>query len=180
MAECETLDRNLLSTSDFRIIFGPIKQLRSLDIFAISVNLPSVSMDALPTPHRQYAGFSHGGKINYDQLNIRFACDEKMELYEDIFNWVCANTTVPTEPPTRYPDVLSTADIKLQILKSSLGTTKEITFVRAFPTNIAPMEFSVQNTEPVFANFDVTFNYDYFTFDGACNDASGSCEIPSE
>lgn len=176
--ECETLDRNLLSISDFRVVFGPTNQLRSLDVFAVSINLPSVSMDALPTPHRQYAGFSHGGKINYDQLNIRFACDEKMIIYEDLYTWMCNNTTHYPKVPE---DLLTTADITLQPLTSHLNISREIRFARAFPTSIAPMEFNVQVSEATYATFDVTFHYDYFTFtDGLSGVGSGECEIPSE
>ena len=171
-----TVDRSLLSISDFRIIFGPTNQLRSLDVYATSVNLPSISMDGIPTPYRQFAGFTWGGKINYDQLNIRFACDEKMNIYEDLFNWMKNNSTIPALPGGNPYDVLNTADITLKILTSHLNPNRDVRFIRAFPTSIAPMEFNIRTAEQTYANFDVTFHYDYFEFLSPGNGVGDACE----
>ena len=152
-----TVERNFLPTTDFRIAFGPTHLLRNLEVYAISASVPNVSLGEVSTPYRNNQGFVSGETLTYDTLSIEFMCDEGMELYEDIYNWMYTNTN------TSFPDPgLEVADIRLQILNSNHSLSREILFQEAFPTSLGGIELNAQNTDVTPAKLSVTFRYDKF------------------
>jgi len=154
------VERNLLPVSDFRIVFGPTKELTNLHIYATSVTLPSVNLADLNTPFRHEQGFTPSNRMTFDPLNIRFMCDENMEIYRDLFNWMKNNTL-----DQNHEQILSVADIRMHILSSHSNKTREIHFIDAFPTSIGSIEFNLQTSEITYASFDATFRYDKFTIE---------------
>ena len=156
-----TVERNLLPVSDFRIVFGETAELTNLHVYAVSITLPSVSLPDVSTPYRHEPGFVPGNRMAYDPLNIRFMCDENMEIYKDLFNWMRNNTL----DHYNSDQLLSVADIRMHILSSHSNMTREIHFMEAFPTSIGSIEFNLQTTEITYASFDATFRYDKFNIE---------------
>lgn len=153
-----TVERNFLPTSDFRIVFGPTNLLRTLDVYALTASVPNVSLGEVSTPYRNNQGFVPGETLTFDTLNVDFLCDEKMELYEDIYNWMYTNTN------TSYPDPgIEVTDIRLMVLNSHQNLSREILFINAFPTSLSGIELNVQNTDAMPAKLSVTFRYDKFS-----------------
>lgn len=155
-----TVERNLLPVSDFRIVFGPTKELTNLHVYAIAVTLPGVNLADLGVPFRHEPGYVGSNRMTYDPLNVRFMCDENMEIYKDLFNWMRNNTL-----DQNSDEILSVADIRMHILSSHSNKTREIHFINAFPTSIGSIEFNLQTSEITYANFDVTFRYDLFNIE---------------
>lgn len=150
-----TLERNLLPTDAYVITFGHTKELRTLETYAVNVTLPSITLSEVSTPHRNHQGFVPGDTVQYDSLAIRFLCDEKMELYEDIHNWIMKNRS----------SIGPVADISLGILNSHNNDNRRVQFINAFPTSLGSIEFNAQATEVTYALLDVNFRYDKFYFD---------------
>lgn len=159
-----TVERNLLPITEFRIVFGPNRLFTELDAYAVSVNIPSINMADLPTPWRSELGYVASNRITYDPLNIKFAVDEKMQIYYDLYRWMYENACAPGGGHGTGPNAFS--DISLQILNSSFGKTQEFKFVNSFPTQINSIEFNVQASEVTYAYVDVSFRYDYFEIVG--------------
>jgi hypothetical protein len=148
------IDSNLLALTGFKLAIHS-EDFKHTQYFAVSASFPAVSLPEVATGYRNNQGFVPGDKLAYDPLTIRIAIDEKLESYNEIFNWIHSNTT---------NNELIIHDITLHFLTNHNNISRSVHFANAFPTNIGGLEFNVQQSESEYAYVDVTFRYDYFKF----------------
>lgn len=119
--------------------------------FCQTFTLPSVTNGETTVSRPLVDAHFPGPKTSYDPLTITMLVDEDMVNYTEIFKWIIAGDLVD--------------DLSIYILTSKNNPNKKVTFKNAFPTNIGSITFTVQDQDISYAQVDVTFRYDYFTFE---------------
>lgn len=153
-----TLTKNLnpLTTSDgFRITFHRAPNVQYL---LQSFSIPSITVNENTVLRPQRDAHFPGDKLAYDPLTITMMVSEDMDNFKEIYEWLEKSVTA-NNSSEMYDDITA------HILTSKNNPNKKIIFRNAFPTSIGNIQFSVQESEVVYGTVDVTFRYDYFTFE---------------
>lgn len=148
------MNNNLLPLTGFKMSIGS-NDFKTTQRFAVSATMPGVNIGEISATYRNFAGYVASDHVVYDNLTVRFAVDEKMLVYDELFQWMLDNTTFNTT---------KAYDIMLNFLSSNFNISRSVNFVNAFPASIGSIEFNVQNTDVEYAYIDVTFRYDFFEF----------------
>jgi hypothetical protein len=148
------IDSNLLALTGFKLAIHS-ENFKHTQYFAVSASFPAVSLPEVTTSFRNLSGFVPGDKLTYDPLTVRIAIDERLESYNEVFNWMYLNT--------KNKELIN-YDMTLHFLTNHNNISRSVRFANAFPTNMGGLEFNVQQTESEYAYVDVTFRYDYFEF----------------
>jgi hypothetical protein len=148
-----TSNYNFLSPTGFKLVINREK-FANTEYFCTSASLPSLSLGQTDVPYRQFKGYLPGD-VTYDELSIRIAVDEDLVVYKEIHDWILRN---------RDTNNVEVNDATLLIMTSHVNVNKQIQFTNLFPTSIAALEFSSQNTDIEYFQIDVSFRYDYFKF----------------
>lgn len=153
-----TTNKNPLAVSDgFRMVF---KRAPNVSYFCQNFVMPGVTGTEAVIARPKLDVYVPGDKISFEPLNITMLVAENMENYVEVFEWMMGNDN-------------SVDDITLYILSSKNNVNRTVTFKNAFPTNIGAITFNVQDSDVTYAQVDVTFRFDYFTF----SDAQGANTI---
>lgn len=151
-----TANKNPLVTADgFRFIFA---RAPNVQYFAQSINIPSVTVPEVAIPRGKQTAFVPGDHIQYDPLTITMLVSEDMNNFKEIHDWLNRSINM-----AKYEDKFD--DLTIYVLTSKNNPNKKIFFRNVFPTSIGNVSFSVQEADVVYGTVDVTFRYDYFTFE---------------
>ena len=169
-------NRNYMSPLGFKLI---LTKTPKVDFLCQSANIPQISMGTavqatylkdIPVP---------GDKVLYDDLNVRFLVDEKMENYLSIYKWMTGlgypenagqfrqlkkddirtNASASDDGDPRYFEF---SDATLQILSSNYRPSVLVNFKDAFPVSLSTLEFDVSQRDYNFFTASVTFKYTIF------------------
>lgn len=119
--------------------------------------MPGLTVTESVVPRPQQDVYFPGDKIVYDALTVTMLVAENMENFVEIYDWL-QRSVKTTNDADKYDD------ITVYIMSSKNNPNKEVTFKNAFPTNIGSISFNVQDSDITYAQVDVTFRYDEFTF----------------
>ena len=155
----------MLSNVSFKLTLNST-EFSNTQFFAVTANVPSVSLNEATAGFRNRAGFVPGDKMNFDPLTVRIAMDENFAVYHELYGWLRSHVEQTD---------LKTVDISLSIMSSHNNPIQTFTFVNAFPTTLGSLEFNSQNTDVEYVYLDVTFRYDYFKLAGG-SDLANFCE----
>jgi hypothetical protein len=156
MSNYITSNKNPLAVSDgFRMVF---QKAPNTSYFCQNFVMPSVTVQETLVARPQTDAYFPGDKIQFEPLTVTMLVAENMENYAEIYDWL--NRSVKTlNSEDKYDD------ITVYILSSKNNPNAIIRFRNAFPTNIGSISFNVQDADITYAQVDVTFRYDYFTFE---------------
>jgi hypothetical protein len=151
-----TSNKNPLVVSDgFRLVFA---RTPNVQYFAQSIIIPAVTVNEVAIPRGRNTAYVPGDTISYEPVTVTMMISEDMENFKEIYDWL--NKSVAAD---KYDDKFD--DLTIYILTSKNNPNKKIMFKNVFPTSIGNVNFSVQEADIVYATVDVTFRYDYFTFE---------------
>ena len=163
-----------------------ISQLPKVEYFTTAANVPDLTLaDAIiPTPFKTIPVM--GTNLTYGNLNITFICDEFLENYKELHNWLIAigfpksrqqfrdfrattsNTPTGTNavPRTDAGAVGKTtsdrsmfSDATLTILSNKNNPIVEVRFADLYPTSISSLEFNQGQTDVEYLTVQATFTY---------------------
>lgn len=155
MSNNVTSNKNPLAVSDgFRMVFH---RAPNTSYFCQNFIMPSVSVQEVAVARPQTTAYFPGDRIDFESLNVTMLVAENMENYVEIYDWL--NRAVKSNNSEDKYD-----DITVYILSSKNNANAIVTFHNAFPVNIGSIGFNVQDADITYAQVDVTFRYDYFTF----------------
>ena len=147
-----TSNVNLLSPNGFKLVIDHIS-FANVEYFVTSFTIPSISIAEVETPHKGHFSYFAGEPVRFDAVSMRFAIDEDMTNYREIYDWLQKNHNTPA---------LQSSDMSLIVLTSHNNVNKHFRFTNAFPTNLRGVEFNVQTQDVEYLQADVTFRYDTF------------------
>jgi hypothetical protein len=151
-----TSNKNPLAISDgFRMVFH---RAPNVSYFCQNFIMPSVTVQETLVARPQNDAYYPGDKIQYEPLTVTMLVAENMENYMEVIDWL--NRSVKSlNSEDKYDDVT------VYILSSKNNANAKVVFHNAFPTNIGSISFNVQDADISYAQVDVTFRYDYFSFE---------------
>ena len=147
-----TSNKNFLSPTGFQFKIDST-QYSNVEYFCTSATLPDLTLSEAAVPYKGSNLAMTGDRIAFGDLAIRFNITEDMENYIEMFNWM--HNIIQKGESFK-------SDATLSILSSHNNVTKEVTFRDCFPTSLAAVEFSTQQTDIEYLQADVTFKYTYF------------------
>lgn len=155
MTNTLTQNKNPLAISDgFRMVFH---KAPNTSYFCQNFVMPGLTVTESVIPRPQQDVYFPGDKIVYDALTVTMLVAENMENFVEIYDWL-QRSVKTTNDADKYDD------ITVYILSSKNNPNRVVTFKNAFPTNIGSISFNVQDSDITYAQVDVTFRYDEFTF----------------
>lgn len=155
---------NYLMPTGFKVIINR-KRFSNLEFFANSVSHPTVSLASTTTSFRRADVFQPGDKLNFDELSIDAIMDEKMFVYNEVFDWVTGLVEENQKPQNLRAGLEDTAtyDISVLVLDSNNNTIRTVQYKNAFPTTLGTINFTTNaGVEPI--TCPMTFRYDTFEF----------------
>ncbi len=150
-----TQNKNFLSPVGFQFKINS-DTYPNLEYFAVSANLPDVSVSINEQPFRGTTVKYTGDTFTFSDLTIRVVLTEDMENYTETFNWM--QNILKSKRAEDF-----TEDATLLILNSHNNVSKEIKFKGVFPTNLGGVLFDSQ-ADFAYASSDITFAYTDFEF----------------
>lgn len=151
-----TQNKNPLAISDgFRLVFN---KAPNTSYFCQNFVMPGLTVSETIVPRPQQDTYVPGDKLVYEPLTVTMLVAENMENFVEIYDWL--QRSVKANNSAEMFD-----DITAYILSSKNNPIRRVVFKNAFPTNIGSISFNVQDSDITYAQVDVTFRYDYFTFE---------------
>ena len=169
-------NRNYMSPLGFKLI---ITKTPKVDFLCQSANIPQISMGTAVQPTYLKDIPVPGDKVLYDNLNVRFIVDEKMENYLAIYKWITGLgypesigqltklksddiRTDTNSPDLGDPRYYEFSDTTLQVLNSNYQPSVLINFRDAFPVSLSTLDFDVTTRDYNYFTAEVTFKYTIF------------------
>ena len=169
-------NRNYMSPLGFKLI---LTKTPKVDFLCQSANIPQISMGTAIQPSYLKDIPVPGDKVLYDDLNVRFLVDEKMENYLAIHKWITGlgypesigqyrqlkkddNRTDSLVADKGDPLYFQYSDATLQVLNSNYKPSVLINFKDAFPVSLSTLDFDVTARDYTYFTAEVTFKYTIF------------------
>ena len=166
-------NRNYMSPLGFKLV---LTKTPKVDFLCQSANIPSISMGTAIQPSYLKDIPVPGDKVLYDDLNVRFLVDEKMENYLAIHKWITGlgypesigqyrqlktddKRTDKRVNDSADPLYFQYSDATLQVLNSNYKPSVLINFKDAFPVSLSTLDFDVTTRDYNYFTAEVTFKY---------------------
>ena len=166
-------NRNYMSPLGFKLI---LTKTPKVDFLCQSANIPQISMGTAIQPSYLKDIPVPGDKVLYDDLNVRFLVDEKMENYLAIHKWITGlgypesigqyrqlktddKRTDRRVSDAAEPLYFQYSDATLQVLNSNYKPSVLINFKDAFPVSLSTLDFDVTTRDYNYFTAEVTFKY---------------------
>ena len=147
-----TTNFNFLSPTGFRLTINR-NRFANVEYFITGITIPNVSLGESAQGFRGHTSFMSGDTISYDTLSLRFAIDEDLKNYREIFDWMISNRE----------NGLDFSDMILSVLTNHNNGNREFQFRDAFPISLSGVEFTTQATDVEYLQADVSFRYSEFS-----------------
>ena len=162
-----------------------ITKLPKVEFFTTAANLPGINLGeaVLPTPFKQVPVM--GDDLTFDNLEITFLVDEKLENYRELHQWLVGigfpksrtqfssfkkeeSSTFPT-PTSVTGDSRNTGtpsgvqamfgDATLTVMTSKNNPVMEVRFSDLYPVALSGLAFNQQETDVTYLTATATFTY---------------------
>jgi len=170
------------SPTQFRFM---LNQLPKVEFFTTATNLPGITLSnaVQNTPFKDIP--MPGNKLDYGDLEVTFICDEYLENYTSLHEWLLAfgfpknreqfstfrstTSNAPTDTRGSNKDIgvtsASTAlkgmfsDATLTILSNKNNPIVEVRYADIFPTALTGLDFNQNATDVEYISATATFKY---------------------
>jgi len=170
------------SPTQFRFI---LNQLPKVEFFTVATNLPGITLSETVqnTPFKDIPIM--GNKLEYEDLSVTFICDEYLENYTSLHEWMTAigfpknrdqfstfrstTSNAPTDTRGSSKDIgdvgVSTAikgmfsDATLVVLSNKNNPIVQVKYADVFPTSLSSLDFNQNATDVEYLQATATFKY---------------------
>ena len=134
-----------------------ITKLPKVEFFTTNVLLPGVNLGdvIIPTPFKELP--VQGTNLTFENLEISFIVDEKLENYIELHQWL-VGIGFPSSGNDRAMAGLF-GDATLTITSSKNNPTVEVRFSDIYPVALSSLEFNQQATDVEYLTASCTFSY---------------------
>ena len=162
---------NYLQPTKYLLTFD---RIGSVQYFCQAVNIPGVNIGQSPINLPSADIYAPGNKIMYNQLNIDFAVDEKLDSWRQIHDWFRSIAAPESfSERKRLTDVQNQyrtggprnyGDATLTVLNNLNNPSIRVKFVNVFPISLSDIQFDTKLSADDIVTADVTFVYESFKF----------------
>jgi hypothetical protein len=152
----------------FNILKAP-----AVNFFVQTAELPGISIGEIEVPNPFAKIKEPGTQLSFTDFNVTFKCDEKLQGYFEIYNWMRKLGFPDTfdEYAELSTDAASTdgvfSDISLIILSNEKNPIYTATFKDAFPLTLGPLRFDTTQQSLDYLVVDTTFAYRSYSISAA-------------
>src|SRR5437764_4414940 len=156
---------NFLQDSSFQLTFP---RFPNVQFYGQGVTIPEVSLPAAHTENPFVRTPHAGDKMVYSPLQTTFICDENLENYEEILNWIqsigfhTSNDDFKNYPEKNLGQMLGEQDITMTILSSKNNPVCDFIFTDAIPVGLSAPSMTTTNTDVQYLYCTAVFEYTYF------------------
>ena len=151
----EPSNKSLLSPLGFQF---SIQKLPHVNYFCTAATIPDVSLGVVEAPNPFNRLVKASDKLDFADLSLQFRVDEDMKNYQEIFDWLIG-LGYPDEFPQRKGLTDPYSDASLIVTTAQYQPNIEVRFKDLFPTNLASLEFKVDDADVQYLIGSVTFKY---------------------
>jgi hypothetical protein len=164
----QPVNRNFLSELNYKLI---VPHLPTVEFTVVRAIIPEMNMLTAITP----TPFSNipqpGTKSIHKPLRVTYKVDEDLKNYKEVYDWfsyISLKTdflgyNALTKDTTLQKGVKS--NVILTTLTSAKNANKSFTFHDAFPVGISELRFDSTQTDVLFLEHTVSFEFTYFSLD---------------
>jgi hypothetical protein len=152
-----TTNINMLSPTGFKLTINKEK-FANTEFFITSFTIPDISVSPIETRYRNSINYEAGEPRSFGDLSLRFAIDEDMKNYTEIYDWLKSCSEEGS-----VKGQIEQHDMILSVMSSHNNINKQFQFRDAFPTSLSGVEFNAQSTDVEYLQADVTFRYNEFS-----------------
>jgi hypothetical protein len=150
---------NLFKVSNFKL---GLKDSKHIELNTTAVNIPGLSLGEINVPRPVVRDLRGGEQLTYDDLIISVLCDEKLEAYKEVYDYIMKSANpVNANIDVSYP----VFDSSLLLTTNKNNIQHKITFLNCFFKSVGGMQLTSSSTEEDHINFDVTLGYSYYLFE---------------
>jgi hypothetical protein len=163
---------NYLQPTKYLLTFD---RLGSTQYFCQAVNIPGMSIGQAPIYTPSVDIYAPGNKITYNQLNVDFAVDEKLDSWRQIHDWFRSiaapesfserKRLTDIQNQYRIGGLPNYGDGILTVLNNLNNPILRVKFVNAFPVSLSDIEFDTKMSADDIVYATATFVFDYHTFE---------------
>ncbi len=171
-------------TNQFKV-YLPI--FPTMEWFVVRANIPGVTLGQTVQATPFTDSPVSGDKLQYDDFNMTFLVDEKLENLMELYAWMMNigfpfsrnqfnrlerpdnlnmdtksvyNSSVGRNLPTTDSNLYT--DILMTIMSSKNNAVANMVIYRAFPINLSGMDYSSAESDTTYAECTVTFAYQWY------------------
>jgi hypothetical protein len=148
---------NFLAPNGFRLVIDNTVYA-DVQYKVQQASIPSINVEATPTPFGQGTGFEIGDRASFEPLELTFLVDENLKNYKEIHDWIIGSLINKDEELVDG----KFRDITLIILSSHNNAIGEIQFIGAFPISLSTLQFDSAVSDVEYLTASVTFQYQYY------------------
>lgn len=130
--------------------------------FSTDTTLPGMNIGAVSVPNPLVALSVPGDHIDFEPLELTFDVDSNLRNYKEIQQWMLELGFPQTFGQFKKTPRWNTSDGTLIILNSQLNRVGEFVFEGLWPTSLSSLMFSISNSDQVYIQAAVTFEYTLF------------------
>jgi len=160
--------------SQFRITFPNYPKVT---YFCTSITIPGISLTAVDRPTSLANIPMVGDTVTYENFDMTFIVDEKLENYREIYDWMInigfpeehsqfryQQRRTPTGGPKRIGDRELYDDIMVTVLSSKNNPVVRLRLYEAWPVQLGGLEYTQTGTDTEYLTCDVSWAYMYYDF----------------
>ena len=141
-----------------------ITRLPNLSFLASKVSIPGIDAAGprMPSPFNHIPATPD--ILNYSNLSVTAMIDEKMEVWEEMFNWICMGFPEDYKQfdSSRY-EKAHHSDISVIMLNSKKNKFCTFDFKNCIPVNMSPIDLDAQQTAATTVPFTIDFSFDSYS-----------------
>lgn len=163
---------NFLQPTKFLLTFSRIP---GVTYFCQEVNIPGMSIPNIQVASPMLDYHVAGNKITYNQFNIRFMVDEKLQSWKNIHDWFRSiaaptgfqerNTLAAMQNQYNQSKLTSYSDATLSVLTNLNNPTMRVNLYSLFPISLSDIRFDTTLSADNIITADATFMVEYFDLD---------------
>ena len=160
--------------SQFRVSFPNYPKVT---YFCTAVTIPGISLTAVDRPTSLANIPMVGDTIAYENFDMTFIVDEKLENYREIYDWMVnigfpdnhqqfrdTSRRDPGGGPRRLGDRELYDDIMITVLSSKNNPVVRMRLYEAWPVQLGGLEYTQAGTDVEYLTCDVSWAYMYYDF----------------
>ena len=164
-------NRNYLSNVGFNF---KLARYPKIDFFSNTVNLPGLSLGVVNAPNYLKELPLPGDRLVFDDLNLTFIVDEKLENYLAVHNWMRGLGFPDSikdfiDQVTDQDNLIDMdqqySDGTLLVLNNQFNSVARVKFNGLFPTSLSRLQFDASNDDYQTLTATVTFKYTIYNIE---------------
>ena len=148
---------NMLSPAGFKLTINKEK-FSNIEFFLTTFTIPDITLTPVELSYKGFKSYEAGEPRSFGELSLRFAIDEDMKNYTEIYDWLkrCSEESAVNSQ-------IEAHDMILSVMSNHNNLNKQFQFKDAFPTSLGGVEFTTQGSDIEYLQADVSFRYNEFT-----------------